>query len=1433
MKKNIATITLIALILIASAGYAKVETQEKRYFVTLANGTDASIIEKYGEIRYQYKTMPVVSAILTSKAAERLKQEPGIESIEEVPVHQATEEEQMQWQTQPKGTTLQTMTATATSDAIQALESITIPWNFTEQGANIQAAWQNFDVNGEGIKIALIDSGVNWGLPDLDDHNLGGYDFAYDDEEPDDYWGGGTHRASIILGEGQDKITGVAPKAQYHALKIYGDDGRVRDDDEAYAIEEAIDHNVDIIFSARRTGPCTQKVWEPIKAAFSADIVVVAGSAKFGEDHAYCPACYPQVISVGAHTQSQEILTNSNGGVDLIAPGENIPYLANSGNIKTASSTGVAAAHAAGALALMIQYAKQNGISYDNNFLRETLMHSAVDLGLDPLYQGTGKLDINAALTWMDNNWFLSYDVNYLNANAFDENNTPIYYPGQQMQYNISITNDSNRIINPKTITDLNVFSKQTINGTEHKFQTTIPELLPGQTTTIGPYTISIPTETTKGYYNTEIVVKKERKIWHGRGPTWSEWGLNQISVLENNDKAGTFRVLPAPLSLDYNITYLNPRRFEAGEPVYYPGNWMQYKITIRNSSNSKTPALIVWSKPMCSVEDGCWELPVMGTEIQALDANETATVGPHSFGIPVHAEPGPKYIHISFEVAEETVFEDNSNGWILGVPEPEGILHLADMPSYVKEKDYYSGATAAKMILDYIRQAAGHGQVDEDSLYEYGMAAEGQDLNAEAMDLVLGHFDPYDSIVSNRFDYYDSLPGGNPYQGYNYFVDAHDNVEDYMRDIAHWMAYTVTQEDWWRKDANLVAAPNTPAALPIYGDYNHWVVLNGYAVSKNPAPYPRTNPWYTPDLNIYGFWLTDPDTNGIGQHVYVTAADANAIYFKPMDTNDIYNGKYIQIAEPPMLPPEMDLETESNAKAEIVKPVSDKASLEFIGVESKAVTAQKGSGTATGFSLSRLETRMGEAQPEEEKENWKEIVDPYILYDQKAVTAFENAERGEPLKVQGPETGYYLVPFNKEELTTGVIMLDAKEGYFKQASWTTKPEKYPTVGEENAISTVKKQINPKPTESLKLEFNSFEEAETQLAWKPGKYSKSPFKPYWQIELEGGKWIITQKGEVHEIQASTSSKLATTIAEIGETPPESTGFAALGKYYEILNPELENGTFSVTLTFSYNDADSDGIVDGTSIGEEELKVYYFDEGNGWTEVAGPVINSEENTVSATVNHFSLFAVMSEQPGAEAEPEPQPENSGGSTGLGQRSSGGGGSSNKLEIKIKGSCVNEPIEVTILNTKGNPAPNATVTVVKDRKTVAEEKTDFTGKLSFTFSEEGEYTFGAKKTGYTFNSKKITLTKCRQEPEAEELGNKEMGTGRELEPAQTEGENSSLIASSEQSNESLGQGSIENYLVPAGFAAMGMNAVATLALAALAIAFVLWAVFWKTKQ
>lgn len=119
---------------------------------------------------------------------------------------------------------------------------------------NAPAVW-DLGYTGQGVIVAVLDVGVNYNHADLEDHMWDhpdypnhGYDFAYNDNDPMDNHGHGTHCAGTIAGDGTaGSQTGMAPDATIMALKILNDQGGGAESDSWEAIEFAIDYDVDIL----------------------------------------------------------------------------------------------------------------------------------------------------------------------------------------------------------------------------------------------------------------------------------------------------------------------------------------------------------------------------------------------------------------------------------------------------------------------------------------------------------------------------------------------------------------------------------------------------------------------------------------------------------------------------------------------------------------------------------------------------------------------------------------------------------------------------------------------------------------------------------------------------------------------------------------------------------------------------------------------------------------------------------------------------------------------------------------------------------------------------------------------------------------------------------------------------------------------------------
>ena len=98
---------------------------------------------------------------------------------------------------------------------------------------NADQVW-NMGYTGQGVVVAVIDTGVNYNHLDLADHLWDGgdeypnhgYDFAYDDYDPMDDFGHGTHCAGTVCGDGTAGVqTGMAPDATLMCVKVLDSEG--------------------------------------------------------------------------------------------------------------------------------------------------------------------------------------------------------------------------------------------------------------------------------------------------------------------------------------------------------------------------------------------------------------------------------------------------------------------------------------------------------------------------------------------------------------------------------------------------------------------------------------------------------------------------------------------------------------------------------------------------------------------------------------------------------------------------------------------------------------------------------------------------------------------------------------------------------------------------------------------------------------------------------------------------------------------------------------------------------------------------------------------------------------------------------------------------------------------------------------------------------
>ncbi|MGY5144789.1 MAG: S8 family serine peptidase [Candidatus Nitrosopumilus sp. bin_32a] len=140
-------------------------------------------------------------------------------------------------------------------------------------------------IDGSGIRVAVIDTGVDFNHPDLfgwgpDGKVVGGFNFIQEGEPPLDTNGHGTQVTGVIAADGQ--IIGVAPKAKILAYKVSENGEGVSSDLIIRAIEKAIEDEADIINISLGVNKTNAKIERAVNSALEKEIFVVTAAGNDG-----------------------------------------------------------------------------------------------------------------------------------------------------------------------------------------------------------------------------------------------------------------------------------------------------------------------------------------------------------------------------------------------------------------------------------------------------------------------------------------------------------------------------------------------------------------------------------------------------------------------------------------------------------------------------------------------------------------------------------------------------------------------------------------------------------------------------------------------------------------------------------------------------------------------------------------------------------------------------------------------------------------------------------------------------------------------------------------------------------------------------------------------------------------------------------------------
>ena len=283
------------------------------------------------------------------------------------------------------------------------------------QEIDVPAAWRV--TKGAGVTVAVLDTGVDSGVPDLVGSVTTGPDYTLG-ADPPGYQPPhlhGTYIASLIAGHGSGPgraggVIGVAPEARILSVRVILDDQEpgfaVYNENASYAdaipdgIRYAVSHGASVINMSLGSTVATRAMRLAIADAISHNVVVVAaagnsGTARGGFTPYSYPASFTGVISVAAvgATGVRASFSDRNASVVISGPGVNVVGAGPGGEYLTADGTSPASAFVAGVAALI--RSKYPGLS--PALVTQALTDSARHRPPGGYSPGTGFGEVDAA----------------------------------------------------------------------------------------------------------------------------------------------------------------------------------------------------------------------------------------------------------------------------------------------------------------------------------------------------------------------------------------------------------------------------------------------------------------------------------------------------------------------------------------------------------------------------------------------------------------------------------------------------------------------------------------------------------------------------------------------------------------------------------------------------------------------------------------------------------------------------------------------------------------------------------------------------------------------------------------------------------------------------------------------------------------------------
>jgi subtilisin len=371
---------LLSFLAVPAVAVQEVKDNEKiPVLINFKGKANAELVKAHGgNVKHEYTIIPAVAAELPQKAIDALSKNPNIDFIE--------------------------------LDGQAQILADEVPWGITRINA---ASAQAEGFTGTGIKVAVLDTGIDYNHPDLKANYLGGYDFVNKDNDPMDDHSHGTHVAGTVAAASNGiGVLGAAPQAGLYAVKVADSSGYCSYSNIIAGINWAVDNNANIITMSLGGTSSSSTLQSACDNAYSKGVVLVGAAGNSGGAVIY-PAAYSSVIAVSAvdSTNTRTSWSCYGSQVEFVAPGVSIKSTMPNGLYGFKSGTSMATPHVTGAVALLMS-TDVAGTSYDANRngkwdpaeIRSRLQKTATDLGATGKdnYYGYGLVNAYTAVNGLD-----------------------------------------------------------------------------------------------------------------------------------------------------------------------------------------------------------------------------------------------------------------------------------------------------------------------------------------------------------------------------------------------------------------------------------------------------------------------------------------------------------------------------------------------------------------------------------------------------------------------------------------------------------------------------------------------------------------------------------------------------------------------------------------------------------------------------------------------------------------------------------------------------------------------------------------------------------------------------------------------------------------------------------------------------------------------